>query len=297
MQYALGPILYYWPKADTEAFYQAAQNSSADIIYLGENVCSKRRELSAGDWIELAKTVAQSGKQVVLSTMTLIEAPFELKEMRQLIDNGDFLIEANDLSAVHLAAERKLPFIAGPALNVYNAYTLKILLRQGMMRWCMPVELSRSWLAQTLDQCDTLSIRGRFEVEVFSYGHLPLAISARCFTARSEDRDKDQCKTCCIHYPTGRAVHSQEGQQVFVLNGLQTQSGYCYNLGNELDGMHDLVDVVRLSPQGLSTLALIEQFKANEQGAHPLTLTDAQDCNGYWLGAAGLDLKTMAQSM
>ncbi|MBN3153995.1 U32 family peptidase, partial [Pectobacterium brasiliense] len=40
MKYALGNILYYWPKEDVEAFYQAAVNSSADIIYLGETGCS-----------------------------------------------------------------------------------------------------------------------------------------------------------------------------------------------------------------------------------------------------------------
>lgn len=292
MQYALGPILYYWPKADTEAFYDAAQKSHADIVYLGESVCSKRREMTPADWIDLAKEVAKSGKQVVLSTLTLIEAPFELKDMRQLIDNGEFMIEANDLSAVHLAAERKLPFVAGPALNIYNAHTLKIMLREGMTRWCMPVELSRDWLANILTQADDLGIRQQFEVEVFSYGHLPLAISARCFTARSEDRDKDQCKTCCIHYPTGRTVQSQEGQQVFVLNGLQTQSGYCYNLGNELHDMQDLVDVVRLSPDGLATLSVLDAFKANETGQQPLALTQAQECNGYWLARAGLDLAT-----
>lgn len=293
MQYALGPILYYWPKADTEAFYQAAQTSAADVIYLGESVCSKRRDMTAPDWIALAKEIALSGKQVVLSTLTLIEAPFELKEMRQLIDNGHFMIEANDLSAVNIAAERQLPFIAGPALNVYNAHTLKILLKQGMTRWCMPVELSQTWLRNILSQCDTLGIRNQFEIEVFGYGYLPLAISARCFTARSEDRDKDQCQTCCIHYPNGRAVLSQEGQQVFVLNGLQTQSGYCYNLGNELQHMHDIVDVVRLSPSGQETLEVLNAFKANEQGNQPLPLSHQHDCNGYWLGRAGLDLATL----
>ena len=29
----------------------------------------------------------------------------------------------------------------------------------------------------------------------------------------------------------------QEDQQVFVLNGIQTQSGYCYNLVNDLPSM------------------------------------------------------------
>lgn len=95
----------------------------------------------------------------------------------------------------------------------------------------------RDWLVNLLNQCDELGIRNQFEVEVLSYGHLPLAYSARCFTARSEDRPKDECETCCIKYPNGRNVLSQENQQVFVLNGIQTMSGYVYNLGNELASM------------------------------------------------------------
>ena len=188
-------------------------------------------------------------------------------------------------------AERKLPFVAGHALNCYNAVTLKILLKQGMMRWCMPVELSRDWLVNLLNQCDELGIRNQFEVEVLSYGHLPLAYSARCFTARSEDRPKDECETCCIKYPNGRNVLSQENQQVFVLNGIQTMSGYVYNLGNELASMQGLVDVVRLSPQGTDTFAMLDAFRANENGAAPLPLTANSDCNGYWRRLAGLELQ------
>ncbi|CAM4135199.1 putative protease [Yersinia intermedia] len=290
MKYALGAVLYYWPKTDIETFYQAAANSSADIIYLGENVCTKRREMKVGDWLALAKEVAASGKQVVISTLALLQAPSELNELKRYVENGEFLLEANDLGAVNMAAERGLPFVAGHALNCYNAYTLRILHRQGMMRWCMPVELSRDWLVNVLQQCEELGFRNQFEVEVLSYGHLPLAYSARCFTARSEDRAKDECETCCINYPQGRPVLSQEDQQVFILNGIQTQSGYCYNLGNELISMQGLVDIVRLSPQGLDTLAVIEQFRANEQGLNPLILTDKNDCNGYWRRLAGLEL-------
>ncbi|CNI05678.1 putative protease [Yersinia aldovae] len=290
MKYALGAVLYYWSKTDIEAFYHAAAHSSADIIYLGENVCTKRREMKVGDWLALAKEVAASGKQVVISTLALLQAPSELNELKRYVENGEFLLEANDLGAVNMAAERKLPFVAGHALNCYNAYTLRILHRQGMMRWCMPVELSRDWLANVLQQCEELGFRNQFEVEVLSYGHLPLAYSARCFTARSEDRAKDECETCCIKYPQGRPVLSQEDQQVFILNGIQTQSGYCYNLGNDLISMQGLVDIVRLSPQGSETLAVIDQFRSNEQGLNPLTLTDKADCNGYWRRLAGLEL-------
>ena len=290
MKYALGAVLYYWPKTDIETFYQAAASSSADIIYLGENVCTKRREMKVGDWLALAKDIAASGKQVVISTLALLQAPSELNELKRYVENGDFLLEANDLGAVNMAAERGLPFVAGHALNCYNAYTLRILHRQGMMRWCMPVELSRDWLANVLQQCEELGFRNQFEVEVLSYGHLPLAYSARCFTARSEDRAKDECETCCIKYPQGRPVLSQEDQQVFILNGIQTQSGYCYNLGNDLISMQGLVDIVRLSPQGMETLGVIDQFRANELGLNPLTLADKADCNGYWRRLAGLEL-------
>ncbi|WP_127958759.1 U32 family peptidase [Serratia microhaemolytica] len=290
MKYALGPVLYYWPKNELDAFYQQAISSSADIIYLGESVCTKRREMKVADWLALARQVADSGKQVVLSTLALLQAPSELHELRRYVENGEFLIEANDLAAVNIAAERGLPFVAGHALNCYNAYTLRLLHRQGMVRWCMPVELSRDWLASLLQQCDQLGFRQQFEVEVFAYGHLPLAYSARCFTARSEDRAKDQCETCCINYPQGRLVHSQENQQVFVLNGIQTLSGYCYNLVNELVGMEQLVDIVRLSPQGVQTLPLFDQFRANQHGQQPQLLSAGSECNGYWRRVAGLTL-------
>ncbi|EHU9724153.1 U32 family peptidase [Escherichia coli] len=291
MKYSLGPVLWYWPKETLEEFYQQAATSSADVIYLGEAVCSKRRATKVGDWLEMAKSLAGSGKQIVLSTLALVQASSELGELKRYVENGEFLIEASDLGVVNMCAERKLPFVAGLALNCYNAVTLKILLKQGMMRWCMPVELSRDWLVNLLNQCDELGIRNQFEVEVLSYGHLPLAYSARCFTARSEDRPKDECETCCIKYPNGRNVLSQENQQVFVLNGIQTMSGYVYNLGNELASMQGLVDVVRLSPQGTDTFAMLDAFRANENGAAPLPLTANSDCNGYWRRLAGLELQ------
>ncbi|WP_312202863.1 U32 family peptidase [Kosakonia cowanii] len=291
MKYSLGPVLYYWSKETLEDFYQQAANSRADVVYLGEAVCSKRRATKVGDWLAMAKALADSGKQVVISTLALVQASSELNELKRYVDNGEFLLEASDLGVVNLCAERKLPFVAGHALNCYNAVTLRLLLKQGMVRWCMPVELSRDWLVKLLDQCDTLGIRQQFEVEVLSYGHLPLAYSARCFTARSENRAKDECETCCIKYPTGRSMRSQEDQQVFVLNGIQTMSGYVYNLGNELTSMQGLVDVVRLSPMGSETFTMLEAFKANETGSAPLPLASNSDCNGYWRRLPGLMLE------
>lgn len=292
MKYAIGPVLWYWPSDKLDNFYQLAAQSSAEIIYLGEAVCSKRRATPFAQWMEMGRELARHGKQVVISTLALLQSPSELKELRRYVENGEFLIEANDFGTVNMAAERQLPFVAGPTLNVYNAQTLQLLLKEGMTRWCMPVEMSRDWLIQLLQQCDAAGVRDQFEVEVLGYGYLPLALSARCFTARSENRAKDDCQTCCIDYPNGRRVLSQEGQQVFVLNGIQTMSGYCYNLGNDLAGMHNWVDIVRLSPQDDSTLEDVDRFRANEAGEAPLMVARGSDSNGYWRRLAGMVLNS-----
>ena len=81
MQIALGPILYFWPKAKVKAFYRQVAESDVDRVYLGETVCSKRRELNLDDYLTIAHELREAGKQVCLSTMTLLEAPAELAQM------------------------------------------------------------------------------------------------------------------------------------------------------------------------------------------------------------------------
>ncbi len=282
MKYAIGPILYFWPKPQVEAFYRQAIESDCDVIYLGETVCSKRRALKFQDYLALAKQIAQTGKQVILSTMALLEAPSELAALKRYCENGEFAIEANDMSAVNLMRQQSLPFVAGPALNVYNQQALKLLVNQGMFRWCMPVELSKDKLSTILQQVELLGFRDKFEVEVLSFGHLPLAYSARCFTSRAENREKDQCELCCINYPGGRLTASQEGQALFVLNGIQTMSGACYDLSADIQSMQGLVDVVRISPEPEKTFTALAQFKAGGS-----RLMDANHSNGYWHQIAG----------
>ena len=291
MKFSLGPSLFFWPKQQVEDYYQAAKDSSADIIYLGETVCSKRRELRANDWLNLAKEVATSGKQVVVSTMALLEAPAEIQTMKKLCGNGELLIEANDLSAVQIMHDLKMPFVVGPAINCYNLATLKVLIKQGMMRWVMPVELSGDWLKALLTQAEDEGIRDQFECEVFSWGYMPLAYSARCFTARSEDRPKDDCRFCCINYPLGRRMNSREGERVFVLNGIQTMSGYQYNLINEVQEMANIgVDVARISADDEQAFKQLDLFRAQLTEQQKYTLDGVQECNGYWHKIAGMSI-------
>ncbi|WOH37241.1 U32 family peptidase [Thalassotalea fonticola] len=288
MKYSLGANQFYWPKAKVAEFYQQAAYSNADIIYLGETVCSKRRELRQKDWLELAKELANSNKQIVLSTMALLEAPSEVAILKKYCDNGEFIIEANDVGAIEFCRQNKVEFVCGQAINAYNGPALKRLINMGMKRWVTPVELGRDWIKQTLDDLANQGLREKFEVETQSYGHLPLAYSARCFTARSENKSKDDCQLCCINYPSGRIADSQEDKQLFVLNGIQTMSGDCYDLSNDITSMQGLIDIIRISPQAENTFTILDNFIAKEQQP-TFEKLPCNHSNGYWHQIAGMN--------
>jgi O2-independent ubiquinone biosynthesis protein UbiV len=295
MKFSLGPILYFWEKQKVVDFYRAAAESSVDIIYLGETVCAKRRELRLEDYITIAHQLREAGKEVVLSSMTLLESPADLRELSRYCDNGEFLLEANDMGAVEILHARGLPFVAGNTLNCYNQHTLRYLIQLGMQRWVVPVELPLRWINAMMSAPEINDVRECFSSELLAFGHLPLAWSARCFSARAEGKSKDQCELCCKKYPAGRTVTSQEGETLFTINGIQTQSGYRYNLINDLFSLQGAIDIVRLSPQQTDTFLWLERFQLQAQQVaqknppihFPL---DKPDCNGFWHEQAGKEL-------
>ncbi len=289
---ALGPVLYYWSKNQLLDFYQQMSGAPVDIIYLGEMVCSKRHPLNTGDWLELAARLSAGGKDVVLSTMALLEAESELLTLRRLCENGRFTVEANDMGAVRLLAERNTPFVLGTGINVYNSRTLRVLAGLGAKRWVMPVELSRQTLA-SIQMERPVGV----ETEVFVYGRMPLAYSARCFTARYHNLPKDDCQYRCLNDPEGLTLSTREGQAFLTLNGIQTQSAQTCNLLLELAALRELnVDVLRISPQAEGTGAVVSAFAASLHGERdPVTAAQALNaalpygaCNGYWHGQPGL---------
>ena len=116
MKLALGPILYYWPREKLQAYYEEIAATPVNIVYLGETVCSRRHVMRLSDWLEVAKMLAAAGKEVILSTLTLIESESDLKSLRRITENGDFAVEANDMGAVHrLRATRLTPSQIGRA--------------------------------------------------------------------------------------------------------------------------------------------------------------------------------------
>jgi collagenase-like PrtC family protease len=292
LKLALGPILYYWPRATVLEFYEAVAAMPVDVVYLGETVCSRRHELRLPDWLAIAEQLAAAGKEVVLSTQALLESKTDMAMLQRITGNGRFLVEANDMGAAHLLAG-KLPFVAGPYLNIYNAPTLKLIAELGAKRWVMPIEMSREGLLQVLHDEP-----GLLETEVFAYGRMPLAFSARCFTARHHNLPKDDCGFVCLQYPDGLVMKTREGDHFLALNGIQTQSALVYNLVREIAAMPAAgVDLIRISPQHRHMQQIVALFRAvlddgiagNAALAEMTDLMPDDGCDGYWHGKPGLE--------
>lgn len=291
MKIALGPIQYYWSRNEVVSFYGKMAESAAQIVYLGETVCSRRHELRLPDWLDIAKDLKACGKEVVLSTQTLLEGESDLKTLRKIATNDMFMVEANDMGAVHCLQGQG--FVAGPFLNLFSTPSLELLVKQGARRWVMPLEMGQAGLASILAEKQF-----PVETEVFAYGRLPLAFSARCFTARNRNLPKDNCQYVCMEHPDGLMMKTRESQPFLVLNGIQTQSALVYNLLAELDSMRETgVDIVRISPQWRDTDRIVELYDAVINSRLDVASAMAQieplmpekGCNGYWHGKPGLE--------
>lgn len=282
----LGPLLYYWPRADVLRFYAEVADAPVERVYLGETVCTRRHELRHADWLDVARMLRDAGKEVVLSTPVLVESDSDIAVMRRVCEQDEFLVEANDLGAVR--AMRGRPFLGGPHLNVYHADTLAWLDALGGRGAVVPVEMDHVTLA-ALAAARPVGM----SLEAMVWGRMPLAFSARCFTARHHRLRKDACEFRCLDYPDGLVAETGEGQPFFALNGIQTQSASCLDLCAqvpELDAMG--MDAVRVSPHASGTLAVVALLDALRDGAEAkpsgITPAGALASNGYWTGQPGI---------
>ncbi|HVC49828.1 MAG TPA: U32 family peptidase [Burkholderiales bacterium] len=289
---ALGPLFYYWSRDQILEFYAEMAESELHTVYLGEVVCSRRHEMRLSDWISIGKDLKAAGKEVVLSTPVLIESQSDLKAMCRIAENGEFEVEVNDMGALRRSVGQ-IPFIAGPHLNLYNAASIDIVTMLGARRWVMPIEYSKEALAELLPQ-----LKNPIETEVFVFGRLPLAYSARCFTARYHNLSKDKCEFRCIHDPDGLLLQTREDQPFLVVNGTQTQSARTYCLIDQIESMKECgVTTLRISPQSRHMRNIIRAFddcsRGKVESSYGRALIEkwipVSSCDGYWHGRPGME--------
>lgn len=257
---SLGPIYYLWDAPKWRDFYfRIADEADIDHVTLGETVCSKRQHFSEPHVAGVIERLEAAGKQVTLSTLAMVTLERESRHVRDLIRDADHNVEANDLSALGLLKGR--PHSIGPLVNVYNAATARTLAARGADVICLPPELPAVSIRQMLQAMPD------FAFELFAFGRMPLAISARCAHARSKGLTKDNCQFICGEDPDGLPLRTLDRQSFLVLNGVQTMSNSCVVLLNDLAALTEAgLTRVRLSPQDCDMVRVAALYRATLDG-------------------------------
>ncbi|HVI51424.1 MAG TPA: U32 family peptidase [Candidatus Sulfotelmatobacter sp.] len=287
---SIGPCLFNW-KAEVwrDFYFRIADEAPVDTVHLGEVVCSKRAPFFEKYIPDVAERLSAAGKDVVLSSLALVMTERERDGIRSLAAGaGDFLVEANDYSAAAALAGK--PHVIGPLVNVYNEGTLAYVARKGAVRVCLPPELPAATIA-------VMAAEKQAEIEVMAFGRLPLAISARCYHARSRNLHKDGCQYVCGDDADGMVVDTMEGKPFLTVNGTQTMSYHYLNLLSELQSLTTLgVGRFRLSPHSCDMVAVARLFRdvldgklaaAEAEELLEKLNPDAEFSNGYIHGQPG----------
>ncbi len=262
--FTVAPLQYWWPRQQLLQAYAELADSPAQTVVLGEVTCSRRNEFSLSDWLDLGRDLQACGKTVRLATLPLLMSEAELRTMRRIAEQCEFEVEAGDAAALQAwsrqpAAERP-PLVLGPHLNIYSAGALQEHLREpGITGWAPPLELSLDAIARINPPGGSSPL----PTEVFGFGRMPLAFSARCFTARHHRLSKDQCEFRCREDGDGLLLSTVEGQPFLALNGIAIQSAALHCLIGEGAALRAAgVARLRLSPCSRGFAEVLQQFDA-----------------------------------
>lgn len=255
MQLSLGPVLYNWaPDRWRDFYFRIADEAPIDVVSVGEIVCSKRSPFFAEHLPDVIERLRQAGKQVLVGSLILVSLRRERRQTRELCEAHDALVEVNDLTCLRSIKDR--PHAIGPFVNIYNERSAEFHVQRGATRICLPPELpvsSVAVIAAAVPQA---------VVEVFAFGRVPLAISARCYHARLHNLSKDNCRFVCEKDPDGLALKTLDQQDFLTINGVQALSHACTNLIGEIGSLREAgVGSLRLSPQDCDMVEVARTFR------------------------------------
>ena len=256
----LGPVLFNWPVERWCDFYaRVADEAPVDTVCVGEVVCSKRQPFFSDVLPDVIERLERGGKTVILSSLALPTLQRELRYGETLAEASQ-MVEANDISILPHLLDR--PHAIGPLINVYNEAAARFLVDRGARRIALPPELPTASIAAIAAAVP------QAVVEVWGFGRVPLAISARCYHARLHGRTKDSCQFVCEKDLDGLSVDTLDGENFLAINGVQTLSqSYC-NLIIDVPLLAEHgVDALRLSPHTCDMVAVSKTFRDTLDGA------------------------------
>lgn len=293
----LGPVPFNWaPEKWRDFYFRIADEAPVATVYIGETICSKRAPLIEPHYEAVAERLVAAGKTVVFSSLSEVVSKLDRKLAEQICTADEFLVEANDGSALLRLQGR--PHHIGPHMNVYNERTAAFLVRNGAQNICLPAEMPAVAIAALCQGVRDLDVMT--EVQVF--GRQSLALSARCYHARAHGRTKDTCRFVCENDPDGLELTTLDGRKFLTVNGIQTLSYEYLNLSYEVPALRMMgVSRFRLSPHSLDMVKVAEIFAGvvdgklgvDEAAARLDSIKpDAPFANGFHFGKPGYTWNT-----
>ncbi len=254
----MGPVLFNWSVEKWRDFYyRIADEAPVDHVVVGEIVCSKRTPFFMPAIGDVTERLKAAGKRVILASPILVMNKRERTGAQDLFDSG-FTVEANDTTALQNMGGNA--FTVGPFINIYNEASRAYFERLGAERIALPGELS-------LNSIEPITRGAKVPIEVFGFGRMPLAISARCYHARVKGLSKDSCRYVCANDPDGMDVGTLDGDDFLCINGVQTLSHTFHNVITDLEALaHARVSAIRLSPHDMDMVAVANIFRQTLDG-------------------------------
>jgi collagenase-like PrtC family protease len=256
-----------------------------DRVYLGETACSHRSCFSPEFVTEILQELSRADKEVYASSVALVRDTAEhevFEELAQCVRR----VEIN--SPAFLGLARRYPAVGGMFLNVYNSATARLLAQHTIEGIVLPSELSLESVACIAGNCPTAT-------EVLAYGHIPIAVSCECNSARALRRGAEQCEEPCRGYPEGLVLNAG-GESMFRVEGQQVLSAATWCL---VEDLHELeragVDMVRILPRRNHTgriAAIFREVLDRRRGPTDAlreleAISGGKLCNGWLFGKAG----------
>jgi collagenase-like PrtC family protease len=285
----LGPMLFNWPEQKKLNFYKMiAQETDVDVVYIGEVICQKRFACWGKIYDQIVNLLISSGKEVIISSLALINTDEEIKIIHDYVQNTNLVIEANDISVMNIIGDHK--YCLGPYINIYNEDALEFYADHNVSHITFSPELPQK-------SVETLTSTRLTEYEIGVFGRMPLAISARCAHARIYKQTKKNCRYVCEKDLNGLTVSTLDDQPFLSINGLQTMSySYC-NMLSEIDYFQKIgINRFRLYPHDYDMPTIIKIYRdvinktiSSSEGQHKLSeiMPNVNFSNGFFHGTSG----------